>query len=168
MIWTESPERWVLWFQIYTYYHHLTLSQVNALLQDWLKYLLLGEGKRLLGLKSWKWKLLSLVRQLVNHGLYSPWNSPGQNTKVCSLSLLQGIFPTQGSSPGIPQWSRILLELSHQGSQRMLAWVVYPFSSRASQKLNFSQKLNWFYSFAGRIFPNWAIRKVLRWAKIGG
>ena len=31
------------------------------------------------------------------HGLYSPWNSPGQNTGVGSLSLLQGIFLTQGS-----------------------------------------------------------------------
>ena len=31
------------------------------------------------------------------HGLYSPWNSPGQNTGVGSLSLLQGIFPTQES-----------------------------------------------------------------------
>ena len=30
------------------------------------------------------------------HGLYSPWNSPGYNTGVGSLSLLQGIFPTQG------------------------------------------------------------------------
>ena len=30
--------------------------------------------------------------------LYSPWNSPGQNTGVGSLSLLQGIFPTQGST----------------------------------------------------------------------
>ena len=29
-------------------------------------------------------------------GLYSPWNSPGQNIGVGSLSLLQGIFPTQG------------------------------------------------------------------------
>ena len=28
-------------------------------------------------------------------GLYSPWNSPGQSTGVSSLSLLQGIFPTQ-------------------------------------------------------------------------
>ena len=36
------------------------------------------------------------------HGLYSPWNSPGQNTGVGSLSLLQGIFPTQGSNPGLP------------------------------------------------------------------
>ena len=28
-------------------------------------------------------------------GLYSPWNSPDQNTGVDSLSLLQGIFPTR-------------------------------------------------------------------------
>ena len=32
------------------------------------------------------------------HGLYSPWNSLGQNTKAGSYSLLQGIFPTQGST----------------------------------------------------------------------
>ena len=36
------------------------------------------------------------------HGLYSPWISPGQNTGVDSLSLLQGIFPTQGWNPGLP------------------------------------------------------------------
>jgi len=36
------------------------------------------------------------------HGLYSPWNSPGQNTGVGSLSLLQGIFPSQGLNPGLP------------------------------------------------------------------
>ena len=36
------------------------------------------------------------------HGLYGPRNSPGQNTRVGSLSLLQGIFPTQGSNPGLP------------------------------------------------------------------
>ena len=35
-------------------------------------------------------------------GLYSSWNSPGQNTGVGSFSLLQGIFPTQGSSLGLP------------------------------------------------------------------
>ena len=35
------------------------------------------------------------------HGQYSPWNPPGQNTGVGSLSLLQGIFPTQGSNPGL-------------------------------------------------------------------
>ena len=34
------------------------------------------------------------------NGLYSPWNSPGQNTGVGSQYLLQGVFPTQGSNPG--------------------------------------------------------------------
>ena len=32
---------------------------------------------------------------------YDPWNSPGQNTGVGSLSLLKGIFPTQESNPGL-------------------------------------------------------------------
>ena len=36
------------------------------------------------------------------HGLYSPWNSPGQNTGVGSLALLQGIFPTQEIEPRFP------------------------------------------------------------------
>ena len=36
------------------------------------------------------------------HGLYSPWNSPGQNTGVGSCSLLQGIFPTAGINPRSP------------------------------------------------------------------
>ena len=35
------------------------------------------------------------------HGLYSPWNSLGQNTGVGSLSLLQGIFSTQGFNPAL-------------------------------------------------------------------
>ena len=49
-------------------------------------------------------------------GLYSPWNSPGQNTGVGSFSLLQGIFPTQGSNPGRPHCRQILYQLSYQGS----------------------------------------------------
>ena len=48
--------------------------------------------------------------------LYSPWNSPGQNTGVSSLSLFQGIFPTQGSNRGLPHCRRILYQLSHKGS----------------------------------------------------
>ena len=42
------------------------------------------------------------------HELYSPWNSLGQNTGVGSLSLFQGIFPTQGSNPGLARCRRIL------------------------------------------------------------
>ena len=48
------------------------------------------------------------------HGLYSPWNSPGQNTGVGSLSLLQGIFPIQGLNPGLLHCRQILYQLSHQ------------------------------------------------------
>ena len=51
------------------------------------------------------------------HGLYSPWNSPGQNTGVGSLSLLQGIFPVQGSNPGLRQSRWILYQLSHKEAQ---------------------------------------------------
>ena len=51
------------------------------------------------------------------HGLYSSWNSPGQNTGSGSQSLLQGIFPSQGAKLDLPHCKRILYQLSHQGSQ---------------------------------------------------
>ena len=53
-------------------------------------------------------------------GSYSPWNSPGKNTGVGSPSLLQGIFPTQGSNPGLPHCRQILYQLSHnfRGTER--------------------------------------------------
>ena len=57
------------------------------------------------------------------HGIYSPWNFPGQNTGVGSLSLLQGIFPTQGLNPGLPHCRQILYQLSHKGSARILEWL---------------------------------------------
>ena len=44
-------------------------------------------------------------------------NSAGQNTGVGSQSLLQGIFPTQGSNPGLPHCRRILYQLSHREAQ---------------------------------------------------
>ena len=47
-----------------------------------------------------------MCNSLQAHGPYSPWNSPGQNTAVGSRSLLQGIFPTQGSNPGLHIASR--------------------------------------------------------------
>ena len=50
------------------------------------------------------------------HELYSPWNSPGQNTGIGSHSLLRGIFPTQGSNLGVPHCRQILYQLSHKGS----------------------------------------------------
>ena len=70
------------------------------------------------------------------HGLYSSQNSQGQNTGMGSLSLLQGIFPTQGSNPGLPHCRQILYQLCHKGSPRILGWVAYPFSSGSSWPRN--------------------------------
>ena len=53
---------------------------------------------------------------LRSHGLQRtrflcPWDFPGKNTGVGSLSLLQGIFPTQGLNPGLPYCRQILYRL---------------------------------------------------------
>ena len=61
------------------------------------------------------------------HGLYSPWNSPGHNTGVGNLSLLQGVFPTQRSNLGLLHCRRILNQLSHKGSQEY--WRVWAIPS---------------------------------------
>ena len=66
--------------------------------------------------------------------LYSPWNSPGQNSGVGRFSLLQGTFPTQGSNPGLSHSRQILYQLSHQRSPK-----TYPFSRGSSQLENRTQ-----------------------------
>ena len=83
-----------------------------------------------------KWPLKVKVAQscltLCNTIDYSLWNSPGQN----SLSLLQGIFPAQGSNPSLMYYRQILYQLSHKGSPRMLEWVAYPISRGSSRPRN--------------------------------
>ena len=64
-------------------------------------------------------------------------DSPGKNTRGGYYVLLQGFFPIQGSNPGVQHCRWILYHLSHQGSPRILEWVVYPFSR------GFSQPRNW-------------------------
>ena len=99
-------------------------------------------------LTIWKWKSLSPTLN-DSHGLYSPWNSPGQNTwnspsqntGMGNLSLVQGIFPPQGSKWGLLHCMWILYQLSHQRSPRILDWVVYPFSSGSSQPRNQTRSL---------------------------
>ena len=89
------------------------------------------------------------------HGLYSPWNSPGQNTGVGSLSLLQGIYPTQGSNPGLLHCRWILHQLSLKRSPRILEWVAYPFSRGSSQTRNWTG-----VCIAGGFFTSWAMREA--------
>ena len=98
------------------------------------------------------------------HGLYSPWNSPGQNTGVGSLSLYQGIFPTQGSNPGLPHCRWILYQLSHKGGPRTLEWVACPFSSGSSRPRNQTG----ISCIADGFFTNWAIREALEENFFGG
>ena len=98
------------------------------------------------------------------HGLYNPWNSPGQSTGVGSLSLLQGIFPTQGSNPGLPHCRQILYQLSHKGSPWILEWLAYPFSSGSSWPRDWT----WVSCIAGRLLINWAIREASLLHHIGG
>ena len=79
------------------------------------------------------------------HELYNPWNSPGQNTGAGSCSLVQGIFPTQGSNPGLQHCRQILYQLSQQGSPAGSflphvsgwAWVAGPSVPPASAKPGF-------------------------------
>ena len=87
------------------------------------------------------------------HGLYSPWNSPGQNTGVGSHSLVKEIFPAQGLNPGLPHCRRILLSAEPQESPRILEWVAYPFSSRSSWPRNQTGVS----CIAGGLFTNWAM-----------
>ena len=59
------------------------------------------------------------------HGLWPssflcPWNSPGKNTRVGCPSLLQGIFPTQGSNLGLPHCWPALCHLSHHVTELKL------------------------------------------------
>ena len=68
-------------------------------------------------------KMLVLVAQLcltlcdpVNCSppVLCPWNSPGKNTGMGSHSLLQWVFPIQGSNPDLPHCRQILYRLSHR------------------------------------------------------
>ena len=65
-----------------------------------------------------KVKVAQFCLTLQRLGLYSPWNSLGQNTGVGSFSLLQEIFPTQGLNLGLLTCRYILYQLSHKGSSR--------------------------------------------------
>ena len=82
---------------------------------------------------------------------------PSSHLILCHpLLLLQRIFPTQGSNPGLPHCKQILYQLSHKGSLRMLEWVAYSFASRSSCPRNWTRVS----CIAGGFFTSWAIRKA--------
>ena len=83
-------------------------------------------------------------------------DSPGKNTEVGCLALLQGIFSIQGLNPDLPHCRWILYCLSHQGSPRMLDWIVYPFSRGSFQPRNRTGVS----CIAGRFFTSCATREA--------
>ena len=85
------------------------------------------------------------------HGGYQ-----GKNIRMGSDSLLQGIFPTQGSNTDLLHCRWILYHLTHQGSSRILEWVAYP-SSRGS---SWPRNQPGVSCIAGRFFINWNSREV--------
>ena len=85
-----------------------------------------------------------------------PGGSLGKNTGAGCHALLQRIFPTQGSNPGLLHCRRILYCLNHQESWRILEWVAYPFSRRTSWPRNWTGVS----CIAGRFFTSWATREA--------
>ena len=105
-----------------------------------------------LSLRSESRSVMSDSLQL--HSLFSSWNSPGLNTGMGIPSLVQGILPTQGWNPGLPHGRRILYQLSHKRSLRILEWVAFPFSRASSWPRDRTRVA----CIAGRFFTNWAIQ----------
>ena len=126
---------------------------------NWLK--IRNEENRLIAWSNYTSEWVSESCSVVSNslwprGLYSPWNSLGQNTGLGGLSLLQEIFPTQGSNPDLPHCRQMLYQLSHKGSPRVLEWVAFLFSSGSSQP----RDLTGVSLIAGGFFTNWAIREA--------
>ena len=107
---------------------------------------------------TWVSESISVVSDsLWPHGLYSPWDSPGQNTGVGSLSLPQGIFPTQGLNPGLLHCRQFLYQLSHWGSSGILEWVAHPFFGGSSWPRNQTGVC----CITGGFFTTWATGEAL-------
>ena len=83
-------------------------------------------------------------------------DAPGKNTGVGCYAFLQGIFPTQGLSPGLLHCRWILYCLNHQESPRILEWVAYPFSRGPAGPRNHTG-VSW---IAGGFFTSWATRMI--------
>ena len=110
-------------------------------------------------LPEWKWVKVTRSRLTLCDPMNHLWNSLSQNNAVVGFSLFQGIFPTKGSNPGLSHCRRILYQLTHKRSPRILEWAAYPFSRGASQPRNWTRVS----CIAGRFFTNWAIREAPIW-----
>ena len=80
----------------------------------------------------------------------------GDNTRVDCHALLQGIFPTHGSNPGLLHCRHIFYPLSQQGSPRILEWVACHFSRRSPWPRSQTR----IFCIAGTFFTSWGTREA--------
>ena len=103
------------------------------------------------------------------HGVHSPWNSPSQNSGVGNLSVLRGIFPTQGSNPGLPHCRQILYQLSYQRTYSFPNFEPVYFSMSSSnccfltciQVFQEAGKVVWYYHLC-KNFPQFVVIHKLK------
>ena len=100
--------------------------------------------------KDWRESHSVVSNSLWLQGLYSPWNSPGQNTGIDSISLLQGIFLTRESNRRLLHWRWILYQLSYGGSTKKCVcicdisnYIAYPEMLVTIQSIEFSRPEYW-------------------------
>ena len=91
------------------------------------------------------------------HGLYSQWNSPGQNTGMGSCSFFRGTSQARDQTQVFCITGGFFNHLSSQGGPRTLEREAYPFSSRASWPRNRTRVS----CMAGGFFTSWATREAL-------
>ena len=115
----------------------------------------------------WDWSEIQVLVTESCPTLYDPMDcslpgssvhgdSLGKNPWVGFHAFLQGIFPTQGSNPGLLYCKRILYCLSHQGNPRILEWEVWPIFRGSSQFRNWTRVS----CITGRFFTSWATREA--------
>ena len=126
----QIPPYFLYWVNILNFYFEIILRYKQKL-QEYMDSSCALSSQVPWKLASYKISSEVKVAQLCPT-LCDPLGFSGQNTGVGSLSLLQGIFPTQGSNPGLPHCRWIVYQLGHKGSPRILEWVAYPFSSGSS------------------------------------
>ena len=134
-------KNWILPFSTWMNQKDIMLSEISQTEKD--KYCMITQNEGCSAVSDSLWP----------YGLYSPWNFSGQNTGMGSLSLLQGIFPTQGSNPGLLHCRPILYQLSPKENPRILEWVAYLFSRGSSWPRNQTGVS----CVTGRFFTNWSI-----------
>ena len=98
-----------------------------------------------------------LSNSLRPHGLYSSWKPPGQNTGVGSLSLLQEIFPMQGSKPGFPNCRQILYLLSHKKRKGFLLSIILAESNTRPQVNQYLLSKQSFRGILGLVLSNFSL-----------